>query len=215
MSDQNIVILCDFDGTISTKDVTDALLEKFSSPEWEEIEEAWQEGLINSRECMAEQYALVRASEEEIDDFLATIEIDPHFPAFLTFCRENDHPLTIVSDGFDYYIERILKAKGVDDVDVYSNHLEWRDGAIITEFPHTSDECDTCGNCKTSIFHTLKTPENRIVYIGDGWSDRCIAHESDVIFAKHKLIAYCHERGLAYTPYTTFADIITEMQSWR
>lgn len=207
-------ILCDFDGTISKHDVTDALLEKFASPEWEEIEAAWTEGLINSRECMTEQYALIRASEAELDAFLKTVEIDPHFKEFLAYCREQNYPVTVVSDGFDYYIDRIFAHHGIEGVNVFSNHLEFKDGLMVTEFPHTNDECNTCGNCKTTIYHTFKTPENKIVYIGDGWSDRCIAHESDVIFAKHKLITYCHERGLQYTPYTTFADIINEMRSW-
>ena len=30
-------IICDFDGTISLIDVTDSLLEKFATPEWEDI----------------------------------------------------------------------------------------------------------------------------------------------------------------------------------
>jgi 2,3-diketo-5-methylthio-1-phosphopentane phosphatase len=209
-----LVVLCDFDGTISLNDVTDALLEKFASPEWEEIETAWREGLINSRECMSEQYALVKATEDELNSFLDTVEIDQHFKEFAEFCGENGYPLVIVSDGFDYYIERILRNRGLAGIEVFSNHLEFKNGEIKTEFPHTSDECDTCGNCKTSIFHRFKTPENKVVYVGDGWSDRCIAHESDVIFAKHKLIDYCHERGLSYTPYSTFADILAEMREW-
>jgi 2-hydroxy-3-keto-5-methylthiopentenyl-1-phosphate phosphatase len=210
----HVIVLCDFDGTISSGDVTDKLLERFASPEWEEIEASWQEGLISSHECMSEQYALVRASQAEVDDFLNTVEIDPHFKEFLDYCRSENYPLTVVSDGFDYYIDKIFKNHGIEGVEVFSNHLEFADGLIRTEFPHTNDECKTCGNCKTSIFHTFKTPDNKIVYIGDGWSDRCIAHESDVIFAKHKLITYCHERGLTYTPYTTFADILEEMRTW-
>lgn len=211
---KHLVVLCDFDGTISKYDVTDALLEKFASPAWEEIETSWQEGLITSRECMAEQYGLVKTTEEELDAWLDTVEIDETFLEFAAFCRDNGVPLTIISDGFDFYIKRILARHGLGDVDVYSNHLEFRDGLIVTEFPHTNDECNACGNCKTGIFHTVKTPENKVVYIGDGWSDRCVAHESDVIFAKHKLITYCHERGLDYTPYSTFADVLAEVRSW-
>jgi 2-hydroxy-3-keto-5-methylthiopentenyl-1-phosphate phosphatase len=212
---KHLVVLCDFDGTISKSDVTDALLAKFASPDWEEIEDSWQEGLITSRQCMTEQYALVKATEAELDGWLGTVEIDETFLDFVAFCRANGVALTIISDGFDFYIKRILARYGLGDIDLFSNHLEFRDGSIVTEFPHTNDACDTCGNCKTGIFHTVKTPANKVVYIGDGWSDRCVAHESDVIFAKHKLITYCHERGLDYTPYLTFADILTEMRSWK
>jgi 2-hydroxy-3-keto-5-methylthiopentenyl-1-phosphate phosphatase len=210
---KNIVVLCDFDGTISKHDVTDAILERFAPPDWEELEANWQEGLITSRQCMAEQYALIKAGEDEIDAFLDNVEIDPTFLDFLQYCRDSGYPLVIVSDGFDFYINRILSRYGISGVDVYSNHLEFKDGSIVTEFPHTNDECETCGNCKTSIFHKFKTPDNTVVYVGDGWSDRCIAHESDVIFAKHKLITYCSERGLDYTPYISFADILGQFRA--
>jgi 2-hydroxy-3-keto-5-methylthiopentenyl-1-phosphate phosphatase len=143
---KHLVVLCDFDGTISKSDVTDALLAKFASPDWEEIESAWQEGLITSRECMSEQYALVKTTEQELDAWLDNVEIDETFLDFVAFCRENDVALTIISDGFDFYIKRILARYGLGDIDLYSNHLEFRDGSIVTEFPHTNDACDTCGN---------------------------------------------------------------------
>jgi 2,3-diketo-5-methylthio-1-phosphopentane phosphatase len=212
---EEIIVLCDFDGTISKHDVTDAILERFANPEWEEVEKAWAEGLITSRQCMSEQYGMIKADETELTAFLDKVEIDETFLNFLAFCRESGYPVTIVSDGFDFYIQKILARYGVKGIEVFSNHMSYVNGAIVTEFPHTNDECETCGNCKTSIYHSLKKPDNRIVYIGDGWSDRCIAHESDVIFAKHKLIAYCHERGLDYTPYTNFTDIRREMMSWK
>src|SRR4051812_17596784 len=45
-------VLCDFDGTISLRDVTDSLLERFGRPGWRELEQAWERGEIGSRECM-------------------------------------------------------------------------------------------------------------------------------------------------------------------
>lgn len=210
----DIIVLCDFDGTISKKDVTDTLLEKFANPEWEEIEEMWQEGLISSRECMARQYALVKASEEELVKFLEKMEIDPYFTQFIDLCRKKDYHLAVVSDGFDFYIDKILARHGANGLDVYANHLEFKNSEIKTHFPHVNEDCRTCGNCKTSFFHHFKKPGNKVVYIGDGWSDRCIAQESDIIFAKGKLATFCHENGISYIPYLTFADIIREMTSW-
>jgi hypothetical protein len=55
-------ILCDFDGTISVEDITDALLVRFAKPGWEDIEQAWKRGEIGSRECMARQIALLDAT---------------------------------------------------------------------------------------------------------------------------------------------------------
>jgi len=72
-------ILCDFDGTIATEDVTDSLLTRFADPAWQTIEAEWKAGRIGSRECMTRQVALIRATREDIDRLLDTIEIDPDF----------------------------------------------------------------------------------------------------------------------------------------
>lgn len=206
----DVVVLCDFDGTISVKDVTDSLLERFANPEWEQLEEDWQEGLISSHECMAGQYALIKADQEEVETFLDRVEIDPYFSQFVGHCKSKGFTLSIISDGFDFYIERILKNNGIESIEVFANHLEWQEGSIKTFFPHINNDCRTCGNCKTSIFHKFKKPGNKVIYVGDGWSDRCIAQQSDIIFAKGKLTKFCHENGVSYIPYLSFLDIIKE-----
>ena len=78
-------LLVDFDGTIASVDTTDLLLERFAAPAWRDIEEDWKAGRIGSRECMVRQIDLVRASQPEMDEFVAGIEIDPEFPAFARF----------------------------------------------------------------------------------------------------------------------------------
>ena len=66
-------IICDFDGTISLIDVTDSLLEKFAAPEWEDIEKIWQDGIIGSRECLAQQIPLLDMSQVELNCHLDEI----------------------------------------------------------------------------------------------------------------------------------------------
>ena len=49
-------VVCDFDGTITPFDVTDAILQRFALPAWEAAEEAWTGGRISARECMDIQF---------------------------------------------------------------------------------------------------------------------------------------------------------------
>src|SRR5262249_6907381 len=64
------MVFLDFDGTITRRDATDAILEAYADPRWLQLEEAWKHGRIGSRECLTAQMALVRASREEIDALL-------------------------------------------------------------------------------------------------------------------------------------------------
>src|ERR1700681_4641617 len=102
-------VFLDFDGTITLRDATDAILDAFADPAWLQIEDAWLSGQIGSRECMAAQMALVTATQDQVDCLLDGIGVDPGFATLLDACAARAAPVHIVSDGFDYCIRRILE----------------------------------------------------------------------------------------------------------
>lgn len=101
-------ILCDFDGTIALRDVTDLLLERFARPGWEEIEARWERGEIGSRVCMQQQIALLDVDRGELEAALDAVPIDPEFPRFVAEVLARGWPLAVVSDGLDLAIHHIL-----------------------------------------------------------------------------------------------------------
>src|SRR5258708_38963493 len=107
------IIFFDFDGTITKRDTTDAVLEAFAMPPWQDIEEEWVLGSIGSRECMTRQLALVQASESDLNALLDSLEIDEQFATLLEYCEEHEVASHIISDGFDYFISRILNRKSL------------------------------------------------------------------------------------------------------
>ena len=135
----NWTILCDFDGTVSVEDITDSLLERFGRPGWQAIEQAWRRGEMGSHDCMAQQVALLEASREEIDAHLDAMSIDRAFPLFAEAAHEAGMPLTIVSDGLDYAIRRILGQHGLGDLPIIANRLETvGDSGWQLDFPYGS-----------------------------------------------------------------------------
>jgi len=201
-------VFCDFDGTVAVNDVGNLLFRTFTDGSWRESVERWIRGEISSRTCLEAECALVRATEEELDRFARAQEIDPHFPAFVQQCRENDIPVTILSDGLDFYIERILAKYNLSDVPFFSNHLVLDHGKLTPEFPYFDEGCGKCGNCK--IFHIMqaKQPDEHVVYIGDGYSDRWAAEKADSVFAKKDLMKCCREQGIACYEYSDFGDVL-------
>ena len=85
-----INVYVDFDGTIAPDEPTDQLFERFADPGWRAIDEAWLAGRMTSWDAIAQKVALLRASKEEIGEFLGTMRIDPDFPAFVDLCRRDD-----------------------------------------------------------------------------------------------------------------------------
>ena len=202
-------ITIDFDGTVTLDDTTDLMLERFADPKWREIEEEWVEGRIGSRECLARQAALLRASPEEINATLNTLETDVSFPLFVREAHALGATTKIVSDGFDRFIEPILVRIGVK-IPLLSNRLihvgprSW-----CAEFPHVSADCHSgSGVCKCACAMSGKFR----LLIGDGRSDFCVAEESDLVFAKDKLIEFCREQQIPYRPIASFRDARVHMR---
>lgn len=199
-------ILCDFDGTISFKDVTDTLLEAFGMPGWEALEQRWEDGEIGSRECMAGQIALLDASQDELNACLAGIAIDPAFAAFADHARLRGVPLHIVSDGLDYAIRYILRANGVQDIPVIANQLRpvserrWN-----LDFPYHNDSClKASGTCKCSAARAVA--DDRFLMIGDGRSDFCVSQIADHVFARKSLVTECEHAGVPFTVMNDFSN---------
>ena len=199
-------LIVDFDGTISLDDTTDLLLQRFAKPEWQDIEDEWLAGRIGSRECMSRQIDLVRATPDDLDAFIAGIEIDWHFKSFVRQCQRRDVPLTIVSDGLDYVINAVLRRAGFDGLRVAANHLTHvgEDRWALTS-PHGNAACHALsGTCKCAV--AAQRAGSMTLLIGDGRSDRCLAGEADFVFAKAGLIRFCEEKQLPFRRFRDFAQ---------
>ena len=205
---QTPIVLCDFDGTISVKDVTDTLLSYFGQDGCDELEELWVNGKIGSQECMSKQIALMDASLEEVNQVLSKIEIDPMFKSFIDYTEQNNIPVHVVSDGLDYSIQFILKHHGIEHLPIFANKLlhdnarSWR-----LEFPYANKDCiKQSGNCKCN--HVKKQQYfPQILYVGDGTSDYCVSHNVDYVFAKDKLVNYCEKNKIMHCAINSFADV--------
>ena len=195
----------DFDGTITQEDSTDSLLERFALPEWREVEALWEAGLIGSRECLARQVALLRASPEELDDAIDEAAVDPDFVDFVAEAEARGIALSIVSDGFDRVIRRVLAREGVA-LPFASNMLTYRGGGRWSAgFPRAREACAAgSGVCKC----TARPAAETLVLVGDGRSDFCLAGRSDLVFAKGKLQAHCRAEGFSHVPVRGFSEIL-------
>ena len=201
----------DFDGTVALQDTTDALLGRFADPAWLTVEEEWLGGQIGSRECLARQAALTRATAKEIDAFLADIAIDRDFAAFAVMARSLGATMEIISDGFDRCILPLLDRAGLR-LPVTCNRLRpLGDDRWIAEFPASSLDCRSgSGVCKCRSAQ----PGRLVVLIGDGRSDFCLASRADFVLAKNKLAVHCAERKYPFQTITCFADAVNWLRTF-
>ena len=190
-------VVCDFDGTITRRDSVDHVLSRLAPPAWEAVEAAWLNGEITAAQCMREQIGMISASVESLDSVLDEVELDP----------TRRVPLTVVSDGVDYFIRRILGRERLNYLPLVSNRLVLDDhGAWSLEQPWSQAPCTAAsGVCKCATL--AGGPPGTVVYIGDGRSDFCAAGQADLVFAKGALADHCRANGIAFEPFETFEDV--------
>ena len=202
-------IYIDFDGTITRRDIGEHMFLEFGDPdESRKIISRWIEGELTSKEVWINLCKTVKNFDRvKFDKFLDEFEIDHYFKNFISYSKENNFDVMVLSDGLDYYIDKISEREGFDDLKIYSNKLKFEGNDLILEFPYKDEECIQCANCKRNHILNSSSDEDVTIYIGDGWSDTCAAEHCDFIFAKKSLLKYCEQNGLPYFPFKNFNDV--------
>jgi 2-hydroxy-3-keto-5-methylthiopentenyl-1-phosphate phosphatase len=115
--------------------------------------------------------------------------------------------MLVVSDGMDYAIKRILAGSGLAGIPVIANRLRfYGDSRYRLDFPYAADGC-RFGVCKCEV---AKAGGDKILLIGDGYSDICLANAASFVLAKRdkSLHLHCGENGIPHAVYNDFFDIL-------
>jgi 2-hydroxy-3-keto-5-methylthiopentenyl-1-phosphate phosphatase len=165
-------------------------------------------GTMTLHEVIALEFSTVHAPLDEVTAWLVeNVRVRPGFHELV----ERFRPL-VVSSGFHELIEPILAREGLE-VDLRANRLDprpdgwrvrWRDEAV----------CPVCGEpCKRA----LVAANGPFVYVGDGYSDRCVALAAERVFARDGLAEYLAEHGVAYERFEDLRDVaasFTDERNW-
>lgn len=196
-------LVVDFDGTITEVDLLDGVARHFGDAVvYREVDDGLHGGRMTLREVITREFEPVRAPLEEVVAWvLEHARIRSGFPELIARAHEDGRRVLVLSSGFHELIEPVLEREGVE-VEVVANRVvarpdgwrvRWRSGTI----------CEECGEaCKRASL-----PEGEVVYVGDGFSDRCAALASDRVFATRGLARYLDDLGVPYEPFVDFLDV--------
>lgn len=197
----NYSLFIDFDYTITTDDVGNRFYTYFSRGENEPLVKKWLKREISTNECLNKEASLCRGTLNEFMAYIDKFEIDLGFHSLLALCRDEEIPHYILSDGLDFYIQRILDKYNIKDVPIYCNVAEFSNDGLQVKLPYWTPKCSSCGNCKGERIRKLKREDDLVIYIGDGLSDLCGTKEADVIFAKDDLASFLRQEGRDFIEY--------------
>lgn len=233
--DMALKIFVDFDGTITKYDVGNAFFKEFGGEICAKYIAEYKAGKISAKELFRKEVSAIGLLDEKnAKQFLQQQPIDKSFKNFVEFCHSRNIEFHIVSDGLDYYIKEILTHNSFHNVSFFANRLELkplmvseveppqgsrfdssqRDGfsELSISYPFDDAECTRCACCKRNIILTKCGEDDIIVYIGEGYSDRCPAQYADVVFAKDELQKFCQRENISYFLYSSFDDVVDRLE---
>jgi 2-hydroxy-3-keto-5-methylthiopentenyl-1-phosphate phosphatase len=213
-----MLILCDFDGTVTAVDTNTYLAKRFAPSRADEVAGKLATREMTLREVLEAEVSGMAAAQEEI--VAAAVEGIPFrggFEPFVEAARAHGDRIVLLSAGFRQLIRPMLANAGMAgyDLELVANDAAWSsEGGTITW--RDQPMCDRCGEqCKRSDVAALRAryedDADTVVYIGDGFSDRCGAETADRIFARRSLAGYLDEQRVAYEWFDEFFGIATAL----
>ena len=191
-------VVIDWDGTVTEIDSLHLVLLEFGD---ERIYDAAENRLgkdLSLHEVIALEFESVRAPLDQVVEWVAeNVHVRAGFGEFARTRR----PL-IVSSGFHELIEPVLEREGIE-LDVVANRVEARPEGWQARF-RSAEPCSVCGQpCKREDVRGL----GGFVYVGDGFSDRCVALAATRVFARDGLAVYLEARGVPFEHFDDFDQL--------
>ncbi len=189
-------LVLDWDGTITVRDSLVAAIHDLGDPTV--YEGSFQEKFGSYGEALAAEIHTLQVTADEAAAWAVEhVEIREGFRELV----ERYHPV-VVSSGLPQLILPVLEREGIE-VEVRSNDAEVRPDGWRVIFRHEG-VCPVCGDkCKRRSL-----PDERpLVFVGDGWSDRCASLAADRVFARTGLAEYLSAEGVPYEAFETLNDV--------
>ena len=196
--DPPFTLLIDYDGTIALTDVADRVMAEYVTGEWEEEAARYDAGQIGSRRLMNREMELLRRTPKSS---MATAAAQPHDPSFVPFVERARGPGSRSRSSRRLRLlhrpgapaPRVSAGPGVRGADHVRGR--WRVDRVPQRPPGVLRVRDLQAN--RVLAH--RAAGRRVIFIGDGESDRYAAGYADVVFAKRRS-AHLRRQRLAVPP---------------
>ncbi len=186
------MLVLDWDGTCTVRDSLVAAVHDLGDAGVYETEYA------SYGEALVAEVGTLRVTAEQAAEWaLENVELRRGFHELV-----ERHAPVIVSSGLPQLILPVLEREGID-VEVRSNFAEPSPDGWRLRFRHEGP-CPVCGDrCKRRSL-----PDERpLVFVGDGYSDRCASLACDRVFARDSLARYLDEQSVAYEAFDSLLDV--------
>ncbi len=211
-------VVCDFDGTATTEDIGDQVVLRFArAGHYEAQEERYAAGEFPFSGLLTRIFEGISAGPDEVAAFAREVAVlRPGFEALVEACRAGGRPFIVCSAGLDAYIEPVLGRLSPplrEHLSIIANRARFEGGRVRVAFDEEAGDCGFCGTCKGNVVRALQRAGHKVLFLGDGTSDRHGAEAADAVFVREggSLVRWCAERAIPHTVFRTFDEVMARL----
>ena len=207
------LIQCDFDGTITEKDVSFFLLDAFAQGDWRQLLQEYKEHKISVGYFNTNAFAMVKADRKTLLEAIkGEVKVRAGLRELIAYCSGRDFRLVIVSNGLDFYIKAILEDIGLENLEVYAAQAQFHSGGLKVQYigPDGNQLND---GLKEAYIKLFLGQGYRVIYVGNGDSDVFPAKYAHQVLARGELLAYCRENKLRCKPFEDLTDVVRALET--
>lgn len=207
-----MLILCDFDGTITEQDVTNLIWDRYIPFDWrKELLPAYLQGTTSPVDVMVAGYKPISAPAREMIEYVRPrVALRSGFLSLFEDCNAKGWRFFVLSCGLDFYIRPFLPP----EMKFFSLTAELNGTWHVKLPPGTVLRAGE--DFKVNVLLDLKkrNPGRATVFIGDGLNDLPVAREADRVFAVKgsTLARMCRQERIAATEFTSFGEVVRSLQ---
>jgi 2,3-diketo-5-methylthio-1-phosphopentane phosphatase len=210
------IVVTDFDGTLTVKDIGNELCIEVLGPRFDEIYARYRRGEIDLKfhqKLLWEKFPLTES--EFRARALKHAELRPGVEEFLSRCADHKIPVYVASCGLRPYIDEVLKnhlsRKALSAIAELRCNEAVFDDTCLAQFipPQTSAECPypLDKGAWASEVRTRHAAGTRMLGIGNGTSDRSFVGHVDVLAATESLAEWCRKNQISFVPFEDFTEL--------
>ena len=197
-------VFCDFDGTVTSVDTFDAVAARAVPELWADLKAQlfnFEITLLQGMQALAN--ALTPHDMQAMVAHMGEYAPRPCFLPFLAELERAGLPFVLVSGGLVPLVEEVLgpHRHRLDQL-IAAEVLSHPGGGLRFESPFANGQ-----ELVAKAEVVKRYGRGRSVVIGDSITDLGMAEVADLVFAREPLSGWLEQRGIAFHPWDSFADV--------
>ena len=207
-----MIVVADFDGTLTIEDVTTLIWDTYLPYDWRAtLLPPTYEGVWTPLEMIARGYAGVQVSPTRLlSELRGRVRLRPGVEALATFCRGRGWPFAVASHGLSFYIESLLPS-WIPFSSFVATYVDERYEVSLPPGLTLAPGEDF----KTHVISGLraKHPGYPVAYIGDGRLDLKASEACERVFAVRgsRLARLVRESGRDLFEFSRLDEVAAEL----